>query len=288
MKTPVMYWLIVVLQFTILVCSGNRVYEMTDCSESEELYCRKRNQYCCGSEICCTQREHSTLRDHGYFSPKLLTHGQKELIPILAINDKKSVKHSQNSRKNIMLDMRHIDPFFKRSESDRELMNSRSDRNGIEGNQPHHSFLSLSRLSFLSLLELLGFFMLAIFIVCGLICACCPAPLCYKEGTIFRRRGPARRENDSFEQDQNSASAARTAPSSSRFQSQFLQVSLPPGEFRRHSSAASYPPRPRPDPPPGYQSPLIPPYSEDPPQYPDDPPPPYPGPPLPTKDYDSA
>ena len=60
------------------------------------------------------------------------------------------------------------------------------------------------------------------------------------------------------------------------------------GEFRRHSSAASYPPRPRPDPPPGYQSPLIPPYSEDPPQYPDDPPPPYPGPPLPTKDYDSA
>ena len=64
--------------------------------------------------------------------------------------------------------------------------------------------------------------------VCGLICACCPAPLCYKEGTIFRRRGP-RRENDSFEQDQNSASAARTAPSS-RFQSQFLQVSLPPGE----------------------------------------------------------
>ena len=64
--------------------------------------------------------------------------------------------------------------------------------------------------------------------VCGLICACCPAPLCYKEGTIFRRRG-RRRENDSFEQDQNSASAARTAPSS-RFQSQFLQVSLPPGE----------------------------------------------------------
>ena len=65
--------------------------------------------------------------------------------------------------------------------------------------------------------------------VCGLICACCPAPLCYKEGTIFRRRGPARRENDSFEQDQNTASAARTAPSS-MFQSQFLQVSLPPGE----------------------------------------------------------
>ena len=35
-------------------------------------------------------------------------------------------------------------------------------------------------------------------------------------------------------------------------------------EFRRHSSVASYPPRPRPDPPPGYQSSLIPPYSEDP------------------------
>ena len=52
----------------------------------------------------------------------------------------------------------------KRSESDRELMNSRSDWNGIEGNQPYYSFLSLSRLSFLSLLELLGFFMLAIFI----------------------------------------------------------------------------------------------------------------------------
>ena len=82
----------------------------------------------------------------------------------MAINDKKSVKHSRNSRKNIMLDMKHIDPFFKRSESDKELINSRSDRNGIEGNQPHHSFLSLSRLSFLSLLELLGFFMLAIFI----------------------------------------------------------------------------------------------------------------------------
>ena len=96
---------------------------------------------------------------------RLFTNGQKELIPILAINDKKSVKkHSQNSRKNIMLDMRHIDPFFKRSDSDRELINSISDRNGIEGNQPHHSFLSLSRLSFLSLLELLGFFMLAIFI----------------------------------------------------------------------------------------------------------------------------
>ena len=72
MKTPVMYWLIVVLQFIILVCSGNRVYEMTDCSESEELYCRSRNQYCCGIEICCTQREHSVLRDHGYFSPKFV------------------------------------------------------------------------------------------------------------------------------------------------------------------------------------------------------------------------
>ena len=95
---------------------------------------------------------------------RLFTHGQKELIPILAINDKKSVKYSQNSRKNIMLDMRHIDPFFKRSESDRELINSISDKNGIEGNQPHHSFLSLSRLSFLSLLELLGFLMLIIFI----------------------------------------------------------------------------------------------------------------------------
>ena len=72
MKTPVMYWLIVVLQFMILVCSGNRVYEMTECSESEELQCRERNQYCCGSEICCSQREHSTLRDHGYFSPKFV------------------------------------------------------------------------------------------------------------------------------------------------------------------------------------------------------------------------
>ena len=71
------------------------------------------------------------------------------------------------SKSNFALYLLHrkIKNFLtKRSESDRELMNSRSDRNGIEGNQPHHSFLSLSRLSFLSLLELLGFFMLAIFI----------------------------------------------------------------------------------------------------------------------------
>ena len=60
------------------------------------------------------------------------------------------------------------------------------------------------------------------------------------------------------------------------------------GELRRHSFAASYPPRPQPDPPPGYRSPSVPPYSDEPPQYPDDPPPPYPGPPLPTKDYESA
>ena len=59
------------------------------------------------------------------------------------------------------------------------------------------------------------------------------------------------------------------------------------GEFRRHSSAASYPPRPQVDPPPGYRSPSIR-YLDEPPEYPDDPPPPYPGPPLPKKDYDSA
>ena len=72
MKTPiVMFWLFIIQAIDIVSC-GSGAYDLTECSEYEEIQCHEKGLYCCGSSICCTELEHSTLRDHGYFSPKFV------------------------------------------------------------------------------------------------------------------------------------------------------------------------------------------------------------------------
>ena len=67
----VMFWLFIVKAIDIVSCGGVD-YDLTECSEYEEIQCHERGLYCCGSSICCTELEHSTLRDHGYFRPKFV------------------------------------------------------------------------------------------------------------------------------------------------------------------------------------------------------------------------
>ena len=75
--------------------------------------------------------------------------------------------------KAIMTDMKHIDPFGK---------NGKFSTNGDDiiidsGQVSFFSYIPLMSL------ELLGFLMLIILIVCALFCTCCP--ICTKEGTTY-------------------------------------------------------------------------------------------------------
>ena len=70
LKNLVVMFYLFEVQVIDLVNSGK--YELTECSEDEKIKCGDKNLYCCSSEICCTEYERSTLRDHGYFSPKFV------------------------------------------------------------------------------------------------------------------------------------------------------------------------------------------------------------------------